>query len=462
MMIKPTTPRAVITVLAVVVLLFGSGPANAAPPDDVLDRLRAVPGLTVVGERPAEPGFRLFDLTFEQPADHRNPQAGRFAQRLTLLQRGSDRPTVAYTTGYNLPAQPKRTEPTQLLDGNQVAIEHRFFTPSRPDPANWRDLDIWQAATDEHRVIEALKSVYARQWITTGASKGGMTAVYHRRYYPQDVAGTVAYVAPNDVDNDRDRYDEFLGKVGTDPACRAALTAVQREALLRRDEMLAKLHAYAASKGFTFDRIIGSIDRALEMTVVDAPFSFWQYRGQQDCAKVPATTASTDAIYAFFDETVEFAHYTDQGVDPYVPYYYQAGTQLGWPYVSDQPLADLLHNRDLGQPRGLVPREIPMEFRSGATRDVDGWVRSSGSELMFVNGENDPWSAEPFELGAGTRDSYGYLVPGGNHGAKIAGLPAAQRDEATAALRRWAGTEAPSIVQSPRLDEQGSLERRPL
>ncbi|KAA5830187.1 aminopeptidase [Saccharopolyspora hirsuta] len=452
--------RALVTIAAVCGVLLVGAPVGAAPPaDDVRDRLAAVPGLTVVGERPTEPGFRLFDLTFTQPADHRHPEAGQFQQRLTLLHRDLTRPTVLYTSGYNLPEKTTRTEPTRLVDGNQVSLEHRFFTPSRPDPADWNDLDIWQAATDQHRVITALRAVYDQQWITTGASKGGMTAVYHRRFYPDDVDGTVAYVAPNDVDNDRDDYDEFLAEVGTDPACRAALTAVQWEALVRRDELLAKFQAYADAEGLTFDRIIGDVDRGLEMVVLDAPFAFWQYRGQDECAQVPATTASTDEIYAFFDQTVEFRFYTDQGIEPYAPYYYQAGTQLGWPHVSDEPLADLLHHRELSQPRNLVSRDIPMRFEPGVMRQVDSWVRSRGSELMFVNGERDPWSAEPFELGPGTRDSYSYLVPGANHGAKIEGLPADQRAEAEATVRRWAEVEAPA-TRSAVLDAE-TLERHP-
>ncbi|RKT82086.1 PS-10 peptidase S37 [Saccharopolyspora antimicrobica] len=452
--------RGLVTTVAVCGMLLVGAPVGAAPPaDDVRDRLEAVPDLTVVGERPTEPGFRLFDLTFTQPADHRNPAAGQFQQRLTLLHRDLSRPTVLYASGYDLPEKTTRTEPTRLVDGNQVSLEHRFFTPSRPDPADWGDLDIWQAATDQHRVISALRAVYDDRWITTGASKGGMTAVYHRRFYPDDVDGTVAYVAPNDVDNDRDRYDEFLAGVGTDPACRAALTAVQREALVRRGELVAKFQAYADAEGLTFDRIIGDIDRGFEMTVIDTPFAFWQYRGQDDCAQVPATTASTDEIYAFFDQTTEFRFYTDQGIEPYAPYYYQAGTQLGWPHVSDEPLADLLHNRELSQPRNLVSRDIPMRFEPGVMHRVDAWVRSRGSELMFVNGERDPWSAEPFELGPGTRDSYSYLVPGANHGAKIEGLPADQQAEAEQTLRRWAEVEAPAM-RSAVLDAE-PLQRHP-
>ena len=47
-----------------------------------------------------------------------------------------------------------------------------------------------------------------------------------------DVDGTIAYVAPNNVDDRDDRaYDAFLARVGTDPSCRERLNALQQEAL---------------------------------------------------------------------------------------------------------------------------------------------------------------------------------------------------------------------------------------
>ena len=89
-----------------------AGPA-AADGEDILSRLRAVPGLTVVEERAAPAPYRFFVLTITQAADHRHPAAGSFQQRLTLLHRGTDRPTVLHTTGYGVPDSIFRAEPTR-------------------------------------------------------------------------------------------------------------------------------------------------------------------------------------------------------------------------------------------------------------------------------------------------------------------------------------------------------------
>jgi hypothetical protein len=92
------------------------------------------------------PATAFFVLAVTRAADHRRPAAGTFQQRMTLLHRGTDRPTVLHTTGYGVPGSIFRAEPTRLVDGNQLSVEQRFFTPSRPAPADWSDLTIRQAA----------------------------------------------------------------------------------------------------------------------------------------------------------------------------------------------------------------------------------------------------------------------------------------------------------------------------
>jgi hypothetical protein len=72
-----------------------------------------------------------------------------------------------------------------------------------------------------------------------------------------------------------------------------------------------------------------------------------------------------------------------------------------------------------------------------------------------VYGENDPWSAEKFEPGAGTRDSYWFTVPAGNHYAAIAGLPTAARAAATKILQTWLGVPVDTTIRA-------SVQREPL
>ncbi|MGR8010461.1 S28 family serine protease [Streptomyces hypolithicus] len=422
-----------------------AGAATAAEPD-IKDRILAIPGMSLIEEKPYT-GYRYFVLNYTQPVDHRRPSKGTFQQRITLLHKATDRPTVFFTSGYNVSTTPRRSEPTTIVDGNQVSMEYRFFTPSRPSPADWSKLDIKQAASDQHRIFTALKKIYAKKWLSTGGSKGGMTATYYERFYPRDMDGVVAYVAPNDVVNKEDAaYDRFFRNVGT-KECRDALNAVQREALERRAPLSAKFKEWADANGATFDTV-GSLDKAYESTVLDFVYAFWQYSLASDCADVPAADSSDQVIYDYVDGIAGFAAYADQGLATYTPYYYQAGTQLGAPQLKYPHLAGLMnYGPEYFQPRAYVPRDIPMKFNPSTMRDVDSWVRHNAERMLFVNGQNDPWSAEPFRLGKGVEDSYVYTAPGANHGANVAALVPDQKAKATAAILEWAGV-APAAVQA--------------
>lgn len=443
--------------------------AQPAAATDIKDQILGIPGMSLIEEKPY-PGYRFFVLNYEQPVDHRNPSKGTFKQRLTLLHKDVSRPTVFFTSGYNVNTNPRRSEPTTIIDGNQVSMEYRFFTPSRPTPADWQNLDIWQAASDQHRIFGALKKIYPRNWLSTGGSKGGMTATYYERFYPRDMDGVVAYVAPNDVVNKEDSaYDRFFAKVGT-KECRDRLNAVQREALVRREPLEAKYAAAAAANGWTFTTV-GNLDKAYEAVVLDYVWAFWQYSLLADCASIPtAATASDQEIWDSIDAISGFSAYADQGLSTYTPYYYQAGTQLGSPDIK-QPHLGNLSRYGYQPPRNFVPREIPMTFQPGAMKDIDGWVREHANQMLFVYGQNDPWGAEPFRIGYGARDSHVMIAPGANHGANVAQLLDGERALATAKILQWAGVApaaviadeakaAPLAAPDARLDRR-DLEREP-
>jgi hypothetical protein len=449
-------------VATTVIGLVPVGPAQAAPAD-IADRLAAIPGMTVVSEEaPPAAGFRFFFLTYRQPVDHTKPAGPTFEQRLQLLHRDVNRPMVLHTTGYNMPERAFRSEPTVLVDGNQISVEQRFFTPSRPNPADWRKLDIWQAATDHHRITQALKSVYNRKWLATGASKGGMTSVYHRRFYPRDLDGVVAYVAPNDADNKEDSsYDDFFASVGATPACRTALKTLQQQALSRRTDLVNMFDAYAAERGLHFDQVFGSTDRAFEMAVLDTEWAFWQYNTEANC-QVPGPDATTEEIFAFIDNNASFPFYADETILFYAPYFYQAATQLGWAQPKFRYLEGLLHYPNLYVANSSLPQELRSRYDPAAMIDVDRWVTKTSSQMLFVYGSNDPWGAEQFH--PSSKDSYTYTAPGANHGANIAQLTAADAEAARATVRRWAGVPAPAAQRSTAaLDSyHPELERRPL
>ncbi len=215
-----------------------------------------------------------------------------------------------------------------------------------------------------------------------------------------------------------------------------------------------KYEAYAAEKGYTFTTI-GGLDKAYEAVVLDYVWGFWQYSLLKDCDTIPApaATATDDEIWESIDTVSGFSAYTDQGLETYTPYYYQAGTQLGAPTIHFPHIERKLIRYGYQPPRNFVPRSIPMRFQPDAMRDVDTWVRHHATHMLFVYGQNDPWGSERFRLGAGARDSYVLTAPGMNHGANVAGLVADEKSLATARILKWAGLSPSAVAQARPLAE---------
>lgn len=428
---------------------------------DILEALQAIEGLEVQEKPAAHDGYRFFRLQYEQPADHDDPEGPRFMQRMTLLHREVTAPFVIESNGYFIsPLFQFLNEPAELLGANQLLVEHRFFTPSRPEPADWSKLTIEQAAADHHRIIEALRPLYHGKWVSTGGSKGGMTSVYHRRFYPDDVDATVAYVAPQSYGTSDPRYLDFLAQVG-DAACRQALKDAQREALLRRPAMIERMQEQAAEEHVAYD-LLGT-DRALEVAVLELPFTFWQYQDASLCAEVPTAASTDDEVWAFLDQVDPPLFWADEELITFEPYYFQAAVQLGYPAVDEANVADLMMYPGLDVPSSFIvpgPGKDTV-FDPGAMTDVADWLATEGESMLFLYGENDPYSAAAFELG-GAKDSFRFFVPEGNHGSEILDLPAADRDAALEALEAWTFVTPVVPDQRAPMSLRRAMRRHPL
>lgn len=451
----------------------GSHDADAPPPTpdaasgpdadgrDLLDRLNALPGVVAIEETdPGDPETRLFDLQVTQEVDHDHPGTQTFTQDVTLVHRGFDRPMIAATTGYWNYIGYGDQELTSLLAANQISIEYRFFAGSRPSPADWSMLTIEQAAADEHHVIELLKTIYAGPWIDTGASKGGMTASYHRRFWPDDVAGTVPYVAPLSFAAGDTRYSDFLDADGpADGVCRQALRDLEVELLSqpRFDYLLAQAQDEAAANGYQYTRI--AIGPAVESAITGIEWAFWQYVGVQYCDAIPATDASDATMWNFLSQVSAVSGSEDNWVAAFEPYYYQAEFQLGYPDGGGAFLDGLTRYTDADY-AGILPEGVPEPTYDPAPMvDINDWVTTSGTKLLFIYGQYDPWTAGRYDLGAAT-DSLSLTAPLMTHGAGFDTLTNADRNAGYAKLAAWTGVQ-PAKPAAPRVGMHAQPIREP-
>ena len=442
-----------------------AGPAaSPASGGGIVAKLKHLPGVTFLGTNPNAPaGYKVYELEIRQPVNHHQPHGATFEQHLELYQRDVSAPMVMFLSGYFnytflTPKATYLSDAATITGANQISVEHRFYGNSVPHPTPWKYLTIWQQAADEHHVVQVFKKLYHAHWLVTGVSKGGETAIFHDFYFPHDFSGTFAWSAPSITQTPSPSYDDFLAQVGT-ASCRAALLKAQIRALRHRALFDKKIAAEAKAAKGTFKDWKHGLDENFELSVLVTPFVFWQYGG--DCATIPGPSATLDALYNWYDVVGGWLAADDQEDAPFFSYNYQAQTQLGYPIIDEKAeLGSLLHyplSAELPQEDNLPG--IPIgSLEQHTMRAVHHWVAAHGNRLLFLYGQLDPWSAQPFQLGSGTRHSTIYTIEGGNHVTTYAALPAAQEKAFVQTLRTWAGLPASgNPVLTPRTSLPGGV-----
>jgi hypothetical protein len=416
---------------------------------DIGKALGCLSGITyrevLAAEDPKIPvGYRRFEIRITQPVDHFNAALGTFTQRLALLHKDTAEPIVLQTSGYQIFGV-ALSELARVFAVNQLQVEHRYFDQSIPAIQDWSKLNIVQSAYDFHRIATEFKKIFRNRWVNTGASKGGMTSIYHHRFFPGDLSGTVADVAPLSFSSNDLRYIKFVDEAGGDlyRDCRAKLTALQFGLLKRRDEIMA-----LSTGSFVF---LGGKSVSYEHAVIELPFAFWQYQSPEDpdvgCKKIPSPDASAAELAWYLDAVNSLNSYADTSVFSFMPYYFQAATQLGSPAAGRRHLAAYLkHPYNIDQ---YTPNTAHYAYSNAWMRDVANWVKSKAEHILFVYGEFDPWSAGAYPKVSQGSDFHWFQVPGGNHASKLFKLPEPEKAKALAVVSAWLGkrnvlTEVPA------------------
>ena len=179
-----------------IISLFSACEKKAANPNNPPKRLSfdemlySLPGLTVTEIMPQNGYPRQFEIFISQPLDHDNPEGIMFNQQIFLSHVNESSPVVFMPNGHSARATTV-AELSGFFDANQIYVAHRFMGDSRPDVIDWDYLTVKQAASDFHRVVELFKAIYTGKWVSYGAGKNGSTALFYRRFYPNDDATLV-------------------------------------------------------------------------------------------------------------------------------------------------------------------------------------------------------------------------------------------------------------------------------
>ena len=386
---------------------------------------------------PGDSYSKAYLIFITQPLDHKHPEKGTFKQRiwLSLKDTVNAHPVVMITEGYSANRN-YVSEPARLLDANQMIVEHRYFSESAPDTLDWQYLTVEQAATDHHEIIKLFKHFFREKWITTGISKGGQTAIYHRAFFPKDVDVTVPYVAPINFAREDPRLYEFFHIVST-PENRKKIHDFQHLVLEKRDTMMKMMKEYAGTKGWTFRM---GYDKAFDIAVLEYPFSFWQWG--HNINMIPSDTALDNEIFANFKMVSDFSYECDQEWNKIKPFFYQAYKELGYYSYVPGDLKPLIKgfdedtiSSDIFAPGGDTLKYIPetMQF-------VMESLKKHNPEIIAIAGENDPWGATSL-ITDGIPNAHKFVKPGGCHKSRINNLPDDMKKEIIRLLKEWTGVE---------------------
>ena len=332
-----------------------------------------------------------------------------------------------------------------MYRANALWIEHRYQGESVPAVAewDWTALTIKNGAADMHAIVEGFRTHYGENFVSTGASKGGITSTYHHYLYPKDLDGAIPYVAPASRSPIDAAYQQYM--LDTLPACGQTLRNAQVAALTtRRAMMLQKLSE--TQPGFevlTLENITASID-----------WAFWQYYGTQYCGYVP-TAASTDtAFFNFFYQFSGLGQFAP-AVEPEMTYgalYYEWLTEQGFalqigphvkPHVVEPEILATMEDRF----HAMLPSVLLPAYDGTVTHAVRAWARDSAENLLMIYGQYDPWSGGAMD--APTKPtSARFFVPAATHGAELMKLIPSERTAALAHATRMFGVE-PEMPMMP-------------
>lgn len=404
---------------------------------DLLAKIQSLEGVSAIEITPEYGYPRAFQIDITQPVDHNNPDGAKFTQRIYLSHSDESMPMVFAPSGYTSSSKSGQ-EIAGILGTNCLNVTHRYFTNAKPSPLDWQYLTIEQSAADHHRIVELFKKIYTNKWLSSGASKSGQAALFHKRFYPDDVDATIAYVAPFVFGPKNMDFANYIETIGENE-CYTKLTELQRIILQNRTEALQLVNQFIVSDNQPYSLDHGLI---LELVVMDYPFTFWQYYNY-DCSDIPDAGNTIDDIFNHLTSVVPVSNFSDASNSHYEPYVYQALTETGAPgYITDY-LSDLLqyiNPEDPGNPNFelLGPVGVNYTFNQDPLNDIYNWLQTEGNNIIYIYGTNDPWSAGAIEL-TGANNAIKIMQEGANHRVKIADLD--NPNQVYNALEEWLGIE---------------------
>ncbi len=391
--------------------------------------LKSIPDIEVTPIKADNIFEEAYEIFITQPIDHNNPDGPKFKEQLFLSHVDKEKPMVIELDGYAV--NNRTTELSRLLNCNQIMVEHRYFGESVPAPFDWKYLTIKQAADDHHRIIEMFKQYYNGKWITTGISKGGSCAIFHRYFYPDDADVSVPYVGPLNTSIEDQRVYEWIKTVST-MECRDKVYNFQKLCFEKRNELYPKFLKNAEDKKISY-KIVGS-EKAYEYAVLEYSFAFWQW-GRNNCSEIPNEKSSMKEIWDHLLLNGGVTYFSDEDIVEGYPFFYQCYTEFGYYAYEIKDFMDYIKFAD-GQTDFFIPPNSNPVYNPKLLKDINLWAMNEAKNCIFIYGGNDPWTAPGVCL-SGKTNSLKMVLPSGSHASRIKNFSKTDRELIYSRLEEW-------------------------
>ena len=350
---------------------------------------------TSIIKKKAELNYKeQYSMFYKQDTNHDDVGGDEFMQRVCILFRGFDRPTVLVTEGYYWKDFGDAKDLALNLNANVVCVEYRNFGLSyNQDQGKWKYQNAAQTSADLHAVYQALKPIFKGRWMSAGTSKNGEASICYAYYYPQDMQLAAAFCSPFATSLSDKRFGPYLmEQVGTEES-RSLMKTLIRKALEQGENGYYKDVCQKMKKDGqeepTFTKYV--------FNLFDMLFQVYQYTSVDEKRIAEMTDMQNDkevmveklskcitdnddkAAYSYWVECAKQQGFQNDG------YAYFADLLEGTSFDESQVLTAMLKEED----RWLVDTYDNTLF----TDLVENFVMNSPCPLLFFYSHDDPWTA---------------------------------------------------------------------
>lgn len=406
------------------------------------EKLSSLKGITKVNqlEEKRDEFIDKYSVKITQLINPEDSSIGTFEQLVYVCHVDYNAPTMVVTDGYTagFAANPYYTEELALrYKANIIAIQHRYFDESTPEPLDWQYMRGKYAATDMHNITNTFKSIYKGKFFASGVSKGGQNTMIYAAYYPNDMEFYVPYVGPICFSIEDGRHEKFIPNIGTEEQ-RAKIHKFQREVLSRREQMVNLLKEHSEASEITYKG--ASYDEILDLCVLEFEFAIWQMYSES-IRNIPDTNISDSELFKFLLKYSDPSYFAN--VDSTSPFFVQAAMELGYYGYDTKPLKDLLSIKNT---KGYLKRITmgkefsDIKFNPELYKHLNRFLKGNDTaKMLFIYGNYDPWTAvaPKAEFFKNKKNMKIYYCPDYDHKTRIRNFTKETQEEIFSILDSW-------------------------